>query len=81
MYIGKHRSAILRGPSGAKDVLRALNDRLQQLIQAMSFTTETLVEALADRVPLGQPGAEWKRPFKSSFGMAKPWCVCGGRGS
>ncbi|XP_034280396.1 GPI transamidase component PIG-S [Pantherophis guttatus] len=68
MYIGKRRSAILRGPPGAKDVLGALNDRLQQLIQAMSFTTETLVEALADRVPLGQPGAEWKRPFKSSFG-------------
>ncbi|XP_058019902.1 GPI transamidase component PIG-S isoform X2 [Ahaetulla prasina] len=68
MFIGKRRSAILRAPPGAKDVLGALNDRLQQLIQAMSFTTETLVEALADRVPLGQPGAEWKRPFKSSFG-------------
>ncbi|KAG8122536.1 hypothetical protein E2320_018025 [Naja naja] len=50
------------------DLLGALNDRLQQLIQAMSFTPETLVEALANRVPLGQPGAEWKRPFKSSFG-------------
>ncbi|KAM6461046.1 GPI transamidase component PIG-S [Liasis olivaceus] len=68
MYIGKHRSAFLRAPWGAEDVLGALNARMQQLIQAMSFTTETLVEALADRVPLGQPGAEWKRPFKSSLG-------------
>ncbi|XP_070591598.1 GPI transamidase component PIG-S [Erythrolamprus reginae] len=68
MYIGKHRSAILRAPPGAKGVLEALSDRLQQLIQAMSFTTETLVDALADRVPPSQLGAEWKRPFKSSFG-------------
>ncbi|KAM3854332.1 GPI transamidase component PIG-S isoform 1-T1 [Vipera latastei] len=68
MYLGKHRSAILRAPPGAKDMLGALTERLQQLVQAMSFTPETVVEALADRVPLGQPGAEWKRPFKSSFG-------------
>uniref|UniRef100_A0A8D0BXQ5 Phosphatidylinositol glycan anchor biosynthesis class S n=1 Tax=Salvator merianae TaxID=96440 RepID=A0A8D0BXQ5_SALMN len=68
MYIGKYRGAILRSPRGAEDVLAAVGAQVQQVAHAMSFTPESLAEALSDRVPMGQPGAEWKRPFKSSLG-------------
>ncbi|XP_063002593.1 GPI transamidase component PIG-S [Elgaria multicarinata webbii] len=68
VYLGKHRSAILRGLRGAEDTLVSVAAQVQQLARAMSFTPESVAEALADRVLIGLPGAEWKRPFKSSLG-------------
>ncbi|XP_044286470.1 GPI transamidase component PIG-S isoform X1 [Varanus komodoensis] len=68
VYLGKRRSAVLRAPQGTGDTLGAVSAQVQQLAHAMSFSPESIAEALADRVPIGQPGAEWKRPFKSSLG-------------
>ncbi|XP_053131578.1 GPI transamidase component PIG-S isoform X1 [Hemicordylus capensis] len=68
MYIGKHRSAVVRAPPAAKDTLLAVDAQVQQVAEVMSCTAESLMGALSDRVPMGQPGAEWKRPFKSSLG-------------
>ncbi|KAJ7309071.1 hypothetical protein JRQ81_008365 [Phrynocephalus forsythii] len=68
MYLGQRRSTILRAPQGVEDVLAAVDASVQEVVRAMSFTPESVAEALADRVPIGQPGAEWKRPFKSSLG-------------
>ncbi|XP_020659155.3 GPI-anchor transamidase component PIGS [Pogona vitticeps] len=68
VYLGQRRSAILKAPQGAEDVLAAVDASVQEVAHSMSFTPESLGEALADRVPIIQPGAEWKRPFKSSLG-------------
>ncbi|XP_042298658.1 GPI transamidase component PIG-S [Sceloporus undulatus] len=68
VYIGKHRNAIFRAPRGKEDLLAAVDAHVQRVAHAMSFTADSLAEALADRVLIGQPGAEWKRPFKSSLG-------------
>ncbi|KAJ6657285.1 hypothetical protein lerEdw1_002652 [Lerista edwardsae] len=68
MYIGKHRSAIVRAPQGAKDRLAAVNEQMKQVTQVMSFTADSITGALSDRIPMSQPGAEWKRPLKSSLG-------------
>lgn len=68
MYIGKHRSAIVRAPQGTKDKLAAVNEQMKQVTQVMSFTADSITGALSDRIPMSQPGAEWKRPLKSSLG-------------
>uniref|UniRef100_A0A8D0GH31 Phosphatidylinositol glycan anchor biosynthesis class S n=1 Tax=Sphenodon punctatus TaxID=8508 RepID=A0A8D0GH31_SPHPU len=68
MYIGKHRSAVVRGPRSPKEVLAAVKARVQQVAEVMSFTAESIAGALPDHIPTDQPGAEWRRPFKSSLG-------------
>ncbi|XP_003227327.1 GPI transamidase component PIG-S [Anolis carolinensis] len=68
VFVGKHRSAVLRSPLNAEDALTKVDAHVQRVAHAMSFTPDSLAEALADRVLIGQPGAEWKRPVKSSLG-------------
>nr|XP_056721166.1 GPI transamidase component PIG-S [Euleptes europaea] len=68
MYIGKHRSAVIRAPRGAADPLVAVSAQIQQVTRVMSFSAESITGALSDRMPILQPGTEWKRPFKSSLG-------------
>lgn len=70
LYIGKHRSAVIRAPRGAADVLVAVGALIQQVTRVMSFSAESITGALSDRMPILQPGTEWKRPFKSSLGRA-----------
>ncbi|XP_059573312.1 GPI transamidase component PIG-S [Alligator mississippiensis] len=68
VYIGKHRSAVVRGPPAAGDVLTAVNARVRHIAQTMSFTPDSIAAALSDRVPLGNLGLDTRRPFKSSLG-------------
>ncbi|XP_038231869.1 GPI transamidase component PIG-S [Dermochelys coriacea] len=68
VYIGKHRSAVMRCTQGPGDVLAAVSAWVQQIVQAMSFTTDSIVTALSDRVPMDQLGMDTRRPFKSSLG-------------
>ncbi|XP_026512216.1 GPI transamidase component PIG-S [Terrapene carolina triunguis] len=68
VYVGKHRSAVMRGTQGPGDVLAAISARVQQIVQAMSFTTDSITTALSDRVPMDQLGTDTRRPFKSSLG-------------
>ncbi|XP_074869568.1 GPI-anchor transamidase component PIGS isoform X2 [Carettochelys insculpta] len=68
VYIGTHRSAVMRCPQGSRDVLAATSARVQQIAQAMSFTTDSIAAALSDRVPTDQLGTDTRRPFKSSLG-------------
>ncbi|XP_060139060.1 GPI transamidase component PIG-S [Zootoca vivipara] len=68
VYIGKRRSAVVRAPRGSGDVLAAVDAQVREVTRAVSFSLDSIAEALSDRVPLGQLGAEWKRPFKSSLG-------------
>ncbi|XP_067165811.1 GPI transamidase component PIG-S isoform X1 [Apteryx mantelli] len=64
VYVGKHRSALVRAGEG----LAALRARLQQVTQVMSFTTSSITAALSDRVPASQLGPDARRHFKSSLG-------------
>ena len=64
VYVGKHRSALVRAGGG----LAALRTRLQQLTQVMSFTASSIATALSDRVPDGQLGLDARRYLKSSPG-------------
>ncbi|NXU59861.1 PIGS transamidase, partial [Turnix velox] len=64
VYVGKHRSALLRAEGG----LAALHAHLQQLTQLMSFTATTITAALSDRVPNGHLGPDARRHLKSSLG-------------
>lgn len=64
VYVGKHRSALLRAGQG----LATLHARLQQLMQVMSFTASSISAALSDRVPDGQLGPDAWRHLKSSLG-------------
>ncbi|XP_075024797.1 GPI-anchor transamidase component PIGS isoform X3 [Calonectris borealis] len=64
VYVGKHRSALVRAGGG----LAALRTRLQQLTQVMSFTASSIATALSDRVPDGQLGPDARRHLKSSLG-------------
>ncbi|XP_054857388.1 GPI transamidase component PIG-S [Eublepharis macularius] len=68
MYIGKHRSAIIRAPGGTADVLAVVRTKIQQVTRVMSFSAESITGALSDRIPILHLGTEWKRPFKSSLG-------------
>nr|XP_048679638.1 GPI transamidase component PIG-S [Caretta caretta] len=68
VYIGKHRSAVMRCTQGPGDVLAAVSAWVQQIVQAMSFTTDSIATALSDRVPMDQLGTDTRRPFKSSLG-------------
>ncbi|KFV69518.1 GPI transamidase component PIG-S, partial [Dryobates pubescens] len=65
IYVGKHRSALVRAGGG----LAALHTHLQQLTQVMSFTSSSIAAALSDRVPDGQLGPDARRHLKSSLGM------------
>ncbi|XP_032644576.1 GPI-anchor transamidase component PIGS isoform X2 [Chelonoidis abingdonii] len=58
----------MRGTQGPGDVLAAISARVQQIVQAMSFTTDSITTALSDRVPMDQLGTDTRRPFKSSLG-------------
>ncbi|NXP06668.1 PIGS transamidase, partial [Thinocorus orbignyianus] len=64
VYVGKHRSALVRAGGG----LAALRTRLQQLTQVMSFTASSITAALSDRVPDDQLGPDARRQLKSSLG-------------
>ena len=64
MYVGKHRSALVRAGGG----LATLRTRLQQLTQVMSFTSSSIAAALSDRLPDGQLGPDARRHLKSSLG-------------
>ncbi|XP_072209601.1 GPI transamidase component PIG-S [Excalfactoria chinensis] len=64
VYVGKHRSALLRAGQG----LATLHARLQQLMQVMSFTASSISAALSDHVPDGQLGPDAWRHLKSSLG-------------
>ncbi|XP_019366523.1 PREDICTED: GPI transamidase component PIG-S, partial [Gavialis gangeticus] len=68
VYIGKHRSAVVRGPPAAGDVLTAVNGQVRHIAQIMSFTPDSIAAALSDRVPLDKLGLDTRRPFKSSLG-------------
>lgn len=65
VYVGKHRSALLR----AGGDLAALRTRLRQLTQVMSFTASSIAAALSDRVPDGHLSPDARRHLKSSLGM------------
>ncbi|XP_015277340.1 PREDICTED: GPI transamidase component PIG-S [Gekko japonicus] len=71
MYVGKRRSAVIRAPQGAADVLAAMGAQIQQVTRVMSFSAESITGALSDRMPILQPGTEWKRPFKSSLAVRR----------
>ncbi|XP_064323859.1 GPI transamidase component PIG-S isoform X3 [Phalacrocorax carbo] len=64
VYVGKHRSALVRAGGG----LATLRTRLQQLTQVMSFTSSSIAAALSDRLPDGQLGPDARRHLKSSLG-------------
>ncbi|NWW87394.1 PIGS transamidase, partial [Rhynochetos jubatus] len=64
VYVGKHRSALVRAGEG----LAALRTRLRLLTQVMSFTASSIAAALSDRVPNSQLGPDARRHLKSSLG-------------
>lgn len=64
VYVGKHRSALVRAGGG----LAALQARLREVTQLMSFTASSIAAALSDRVPDGQLGPDARRNLKSSLG-------------
>ncbi|XP_063258698.1 GPI transamidase component PIG-S isoform X2 [Prinia subflava] len=64
VYVGKHRSALVR----AGGSLAALQARLREVAQAMSFTASSIAAALSDRVPDGQLSPDARRTLKSSLG-------------
>ncbi|KAK1157545.1 GPI transamidase component PIG-S-like [Acipenser oxyrinchus oxyrinchus] len=76
VYVGKHRTALLRTPQdrGAKlvEVLRGLQPDIQRVVETMSFSDVDIKAALSDRVPVGKLGkeslADSMRTFKSSPG-------------
>ncbi|KFQ81338.1 GPI transamidase component PIG-S, partial [Phaethon lepturus] len=65
VYVGKHRSALVRAGGG----LATLRTRLRQLTQVMSFTASSIAAALSDRVPDSPLGPDTRRHLKSSLGM------------
>ncbi|NXI38338.1 PIGS transamidase, partial [Galbula dea] len=64
IYVGKHRSAMVRAGGG----LATLHMRLQQLTQVMSFTPSSITAALSDRVPDNLLSLDARRHLKSSLG-------------
>lgn len=68
VYVGKHRSALVR----AVGSLAALQARLREVTQLMSFTASAIAAALSDRVPNGQLGPDARRNLKSSLGRDVP---------
>ncbi|NXB36209.1 PIGS transamidase, partial [Eulacestoma nigropectus] len=64
VYVGKHRSALVR----AGGSLAALQARLREVAQVMSFTASSIAAALSDRVPDGQLSPDARRYLKSSLG-------------
>uniref|UniRef100_A0A8C8VLA7 Phosphatidylinositol glycan anchor biosynthesis class S n=1 Tax=Pelusios castaneus TaxID=367368 RepID=A0A8C8VLA7_9SAUR len=68
VYIGKHRSAVMRPTQSTGDVLAAVNSRVQQIVQTMSFTADAITTTLSDYAPTDQLGMDTRRPVKSSLG-------------
>ncbi|XP_059829698.1 GPI transamidase component PIG-S isoform X1 [Hypanus sabinus] len=76
VYIGKHRASLLRSPvtgsHSVQDVLRDIDDSIEEILQTVSFTDDMVVAALSNRVPLGTFGADsftaTSTAFKSSLG-------------
>lgn len=68
VYVGKHRSALVR----AGGSLAALQARLREVTQVMSFTASSIAATLSDRVPSGQLSPDARRYLKSSLGMDVP---------
>ncbi|XP_009075478.1 PREDICTED: GPI transamidase component PIG-S, partial [Acanthisitta chloris] len=64
VYVGKHRSALVR----AGGSLAALHTRLRQVTQVMSFTASSIAAALSDRTPNGHLSPDARRYLKSSLG-------------
>ncbi|XP_005056850.1 PREDICTED: GPI transamidase component PIG-S isoform X1 [Ficedula albicollis] len=64
VYVGKHRSALVR----AVGSLAALQARLREVTQVMSFTASSIAAALSDRLPSRQLGPDARRNLKSSLG-------------
>ncbi|XP_054703907.1 GPI transamidase component PIG-S [Grus americana] len=64
VYVGKHRSALVRAGGN----LATLRTRLRQLTQVMSFAASSIATALSDRVPDSQLGPDARRHLKSSLG-------------
>ncbi|XP_072909104.1 GPI transamidase component PIG-S [Hemitrygon akajei] len=76
VYIGKHRASLLRSPvtgsHSVQDVLRDIDDSIEEILQTVSFTDDMVVAALSNRVPSGTFGADsftaTSTAFKSSLG-------------
>ncbi|XP_030041732.1 GPI-anchor transamidase component PIGS [Microcaecilia unicolor] len=75
-YIGKHRAAVLKAAWDqglrTEDILTVLLGKVEQIVQAMAFTDDTISTALSDRVPIGlfnkDAFADNRRAFKSNLG-------------
>ncbi|MBN3287630.1 PIGS transamidase, partial [Polyodon spathula] len=76
VYVGKHRTALLRTLQDKRaklgDVLRGLQPDIQRVVETMSFSNGDIKAALSDRVPVRKLGkeslADSMRTFKSSPG-------------
>ncbi|KAJ8347716.1 hypothetical protein SKAU_G00263050 [Synaphobranchus kaupii] len=76
VYVGQHRTALLRElpglTGGLKDVLGALDPQIEQVVQTMSFSHSDITAALSDRIRvsrLSRDGlADTMRAFKTSPG-------------
>lgn len=76
VYIGKHRASFLRSPVTAshsvEDVLQDIDDRVEDILQTVSFTDDMVAAALSSRVPSGSSGTDSFTTsipaFKSSLG-------------
>ncbi|XP_069471438.1 GPI transamidase component PIG-S [Ambystoma mexicanum] len=76
VYIGSHRTAVMEIeplPSlKAEAVLAVVDKKVEQIVQAMSFTDDVITAALSDRIPIGrftkEAYADSRRAFKSSPG-------------
>lgn len=75
VYVGKHRSALVR----AVGSLAALQARLREVTQVMSFTAASIAAALSDRVPDGRLSPDARRDLKSSLGMDVPCSPASGK--
>ncbi|KAM4044500.1 GPI transamidase component PIG-S [Anomaloglossus baeobatrachus] len=76
VYIGKHRRALLKltfDPSlNSEEIRRTLHNKLDRIIQTMSFTEEAISAALSDRISTDRFNRDdfenSRRAFKSSPG-------------
>ncbi|KAL4608432.1 GPI transamidase component PIG-S [Arapaima gigas] len=76
VYVGQHRTAMLRAQGGRggelKAVLSALDPEIEQVVRTMSFNHEDIMAALSDRIRTGRLSkeslADSMRSFKSSPG-------------
>nr|XP_033777077.1 GPI transamidase component PIG-S [Geotrypetes seraphini] len=70
-YTGKHRNAILKAAWDPRlhteEILAVLLGKLEQIVQAMAFTDDTISTALSDRVPIGRFNKEAFSDSRSAF--------------